>query len=61
MARDRHGPSKLDAFKPYIEERLKAGVWNEQVLLRELRPARDAGVAFIALGGFAPSLAVTRF
>jgi hypothetical protein len=30
-------PSKLDAFKPYIEERLKAGVWNAQVLLRELR------------------------
>ena len=30
-------PSKLDAFKPYVEERLKAGVWNAQVLLRELR------------------------
>ena len=30
-------PSKLDAFKPYIEERLKAGVWNAQVVLRELR------------------------
>src|SRR4051812_27414534 len=30
-------PSKLDAFKPYIEERMKAGVWNAQVLLRELR------------------------
>lgn len=30
-------PSKLDAFKAYIEERLKAGVWNAQVLLRELR------------------------
>ena len=30
-------PSKLDAFKPYIEERQKAGVWNAQVLLRELR------------------------
>jgi transposase len=29
-------PSKLDAFKPYIEERLKAGVWNAQVMLREL-------------------------
>ncbi len=29
--------SKLDAFKPYIEERQKAGVWNAQVLLRELR------------------------
>jgi len=31
------GPSKLDQFKPYLEERLKAGVWNAQVLLRELR------------------------
>jgi transposase len=28
--------SKLDAFKPFIEERLKAGVWNAWVLLREL-------------------------
>ena len=27
-------PSKLDAFKPYLEERLKAGVWNAQVLMR---------------------------
>jgi transposase len=30
-------PSKLDPFKPYLEDRLKAGVWNAQVLLRELR------------------------
>ena len=30
-------PSKLDAYKSYIEERLQAGVWNAQVLLRELR------------------------
>jgi transposase len=30
-------PSKLDSFKPYLEERLKAGVWNAVVLLRELR------------------------
>jgi transposase len=30
-------PSKLDSFKAYVEERLKAGVWNAQVLLRELR------------------------
>ena len=30
-------PSKLDAFKSYLDERLKAGVWNAQVLLRELR------------------------
>lgn len=30
-------PSKLDAFKEHLEERLKAGVWNGRVLLRELR------------------------
>jgi transposase len=28
---------KLDDYKPYPEDRLKAGVWNAQVLLRELR------------------------
>ena len=31
------GPSKLDAHKPYLEDRLKAGVWNAQVLVREIR------------------------
>lgn len=29
--------SKLDPFKPYIDQRLQAGVWNAEVLLRELR------------------------
>ena len=29
--------STLDPFKPYLLERLQAGVWNAQVLLRELR------------------------
>ena len=38
----RYGPrlkrsSKLDAHKPYLQDRMKAGVWNAQVLLRELR------------------------
>jgi transposase len=28
---------KLDKFKPYLEDRLKAGVWNARVLVRELR------------------------
>jgi hypothetical protein len=36
-------PSKLDAFKPYLEERLRAGVWNARVLLRELRERNYAG------------------
>src|SRR5258707_6949730 len=30
-------PSKLDVDRWYLEDRLKAGVWNAQVLLRELR------------------------
>jgi transposase len=30
-------PSKLDPFRGYIAQRLQAGVWNAQVLLRELR------------------------
>jgi transposase len=41
-ARPVYGPreqraSKLDSFKAYLEDRLKAGVWNARVLLRELR------------------------
>ena len=36
-------PSKLDAFKPYLEERLRAGVWNARVLLRELRERNFTG------------------
>jgi transposase len=30
-------PSQLDPYKPYIDQRLSAGVWNAVVLLRELR------------------------
>ena len=29
--------SKLDQFKPLLEERMKAGVWNARVIMRELR------------------------
>ncbi len=29
-------PSKLDPYKPYIDQRLSAGLWNATVLLREL-------------------------
>ena len=36
-------PSKLDAFKPYLEQRLRAGVWNARVLLRELRERNYTG------------------
>ena len=37
------GVSKLEAFKPYLEQRLQAGVWNAQVLLRELRTRNYTG------------------
>lgn len=37
------GPSKLDPFKGYLKERLQAGVWNAQVLLRELRERSYTG------------------
>jgi transposase len=36
-------PSKLDAFKPYLEERLRAGVCNARLLLRELRERNYTG------------------
>ncbi|MBI4443175.1 MAG: hypothetical protein HY649_07350 [Acidobacteria bacterium] len=35
--------SKLDPFKPYLEERMRAGVWNGKVLLRELRERNYTG------------------
>jgi len=35
-------PSKLDAHQPYLADRLKAGVWNAQVLLREIASAAMA-------------------
>jgi transposase len=36
-------PSKLEPFKPYLQQRLAAGVWNASVLLRELRDLGYAG------------------
>jgi hypothetical protein len=35
--------SNLEPFKPYLKERLKAGVWNAQVLMRELRERNYSG------------------
>jgi transposase len=35
--------SKLEPFKPYLAGRLSAGVWNAQVLLRELRERNYTG------------------
>lgn len=60
-------PSKLDAFKTYIEERLKAGVWNARVLLRELRQRGYDGGYTILTDWLRPhrdaaqALAVRRF
>ena len=50
-------PSKLDAFKPYLDERLKAGVWNAQVLLRELRARGYPGGYTAMMPGWSPVLA----
>jgi transposase len=36
-------PSKLDPYKPYLEGRLGAGVWNARVLWREVRERGYAG------------------
>ncbi len=35
--------SKLEPFKPYLTERMQAGVWNAQVLMRELRERSCTG------------------
>src|SRR5579862_6404288 len=35
--------SKLDPYKDYLKERMQAGVWNAQVLLRELRKKNYTG------------------
>lgn len=37
------GPSLLDPFKEYIEQRLAAGVWNAVVLTRELKERGYSG------------------
>jgi transposase len=34
---------KLEPFKPYLNERLQAGVWNAQILFRELRERNYRG------------------
>lgn len=47
-AKPQYGPrpkrgGKLEAFQPYIEERLAAGVWNAVVLLAEIKARGYAG------------------
>jgi transposase len=53
-------PSKLDAFKPYLEQRLRAGVWNARVLLRELRERNYAGGYTILTDWLRPQRSATR-
>lgn len=60
-------PSKLDPHKPYLKDRLTAGVWNAQVLLRELRQRGYHGARTILKDGLhsqraaACAAAVRRF
>ncbi|HVW11732.1 MAG TPA: IS21 family transposase [Bryobacteraceae bacterium] len=59
--------SKLESFKPYLNERLQAGVWNARVLLRELRKRSYGGGYTILTDWLRPrrkealSVAVRRF
>ncbi len=53
-------PSKLDAFKPYLEERLRAGVWNARVLLRELREQNYTGSHTILTDWLRPQRSAAR-
>lgn len=60
-------PSLLDPFKPYIKERMAAGVWNAVVLLRELQQRGYPGGYTILRAYLQPqrkeahSVAVRRF
>lgn len=60
-------PSKLEPYKPYVAERLQAGVWNARVLLRELRTRGYAGGYTILTDDLRPhrqaawAVAVRRF
>jgi transposase len=52
--------SKLDRFKPYLEERMRAGVWNASVLLRELRERNYTGGYTILTDWLRPQRASAR-
>jgi transposase len=71
-ARPAYGPrlaplGKLEPVKPYLKERLQAGVWNAQVLLRELRERGYSGSYTILTDWLRPqrkealAVAVRRF
>jgi transposase len=58
---------KLELFKPYLQERLRAGVWNARVLLRKIRERNYDGGYMLLTDWLRPqrqqaeSLAVRRF
>lgn len=60
-------PNKLDPFKSYLQERLRAGVWNAVVLLREIRERNYDGCYTLLTDWLRPqrqqaaALAVQRF
>jgi transposase len=60
-------PTKLDPFKPFLHERLQAGVWNAVVLLAQLQQrGYDGGYTILTdylrpLRQHAHSVAVRRF
>jgi len=51
--------SRLESYKPYVTERLQAGVWNARVLLRELRE-RGHGGGYTILKDYLRSQCVFR-
>ena len=52
--------SKLEPFKPYLKERLQVGVWNGQVLLRELRSRNYDGGYTILTDWLRPQRVASR-
>lgn len=54
------GAGKLEPFKPYLNERLRAGVWNAQVLLRELRERNYTGGYTILTDWLRPQRSAAR-
>ena len=53
-------PSKLEPYKTYLQDRLQAGVWNAEVLLREIRQRGYAGSYTILKDWMQPQRAAGR-
>ena len=52
--------SKLDAYKPMVDELLREGVWNGQVIFRKLQEAGYAGKASILRDYIRPKRALRK-